>query len=86
MSGDSIAASDLEKQYGAFESAGLVVIYSCTALPPDAKRKLGALAAGRFFDVAALQLPLEHAGAARKVALLLRSMNPAERAENLDDA
>ena len=36
--------SALESQYAAFESAGLVVIYSSDALAPEAKRKLSDLA------------------------------------------
>ena len=42
VSGDALPVSVLESQYAAFESAGLVVIYSCAALAPEAKRKLGA--------------------------------------------
>ena len=51
--------SALESQYAAFESAGLVVIYSCEALASEAKRKLRGLAGDRFFDLSGLQLPGE---------------------------
>jgi bifunctional enzyme CysN/CysC/sulfate adenylyltransferase subunit 1 len=74
VSGDVLPVSALESQYAAFESAGVVVIYSCAALAPDAKRELGALTAKRFFDVSALQLPTEEHEAAQKVILLLHSL------------
>jgi sulfate adenylyltransferase large subunit len=74
ISGDAVSASALEIQYAALESAGLVVIYSCNALPPEAKRKLGALAADRFFDLSTLKLPIEESDAARKVLSLSQSL------------
>ena len=74
VSGDALPASILESQYGAFESAGLVVIYASAALAAEAKRKLGALAANRFFDFSALQLPAEEHEAVQKALLLLRSL------------
>jgi sulfate adenylyltransferase subunit 1 len=74
VSGDAVPAAVLESQYAAFQSAGLVVIYSCAALPPDAKRKLGAAAANSFFDLSALQLPAEETEAIRKLLLLLQSL------------
>jgi sulfate adenylyltransferase large subunit len=74
VSGDAVPASLLEGQYTAFESAGLVVIYSCAALASEAKRKLGALAAGRFFDLSALQLPADEREAMQKVLFLLRPL------------
>ena len=72
--GEAVPASSLETQFAVFESAGLVVIYSCDALAPEAKRKLGALAAGRFFDLSSLQLPAEEPEAVRKALLLLRPL------------
>ena len=74
VSGDALPVSVLESQYGAFESAGLVVIYASVALAAEAKRKLGALAANRFFDLSALQLPAEEHEAVQKALLLLRSL------------
>jgi len=74
VSGDALSVSVLETQYAAFESAGLVVIYSSTALVPESKRKLGALTANRFFDLSALNLPGEENEAVHDVLLLLRPL------------
>jgi bifunctional enzyme CysN/CysC/sulfate adenylyltransferase subunit 1 len=74
VSGDALPVSVLENQYAAFESAGLVVIYSCAAVAPEAKRKLGAITANRFFDLSALQMPIEEKDAVQKVLMLLRSI------------
>jgi hypothetical protein len=74
VSGDALPVSLLESQYAALESAGLVVIYSCAALPPEVKRKLGALAADRYFDLSALQLPVEEVEAVRRVLALLQPL------------
>ena len=73
LSGYGISIPDLERQYESFESAGLVVIYSCNKLAPDAKQKLGALAAGRFFDFSAPQLPEEESSSLRKILSKLRN-------------
>ena len=72
VSGEAMPVSILESQYAAFASAGLVVIYSCAALAPEAKRKLGELAADHYFDLSALQLPAEEIDAVRKVLALLQ--------------
>jgi len=74
VSGDAIPASALESQYATFESAGLVVIYSCDALAPDAKRNLGAIATNHFFDLSALKLPAEEPDAVRKLLSLLQPL------------
>jgi bifunctional enzyme CysN/CysC/sulfate adenylyltransferase subunit 1 len=74
VSGEALPVSVLESQYAALESAGLVVIYSCGALSPESKRKLGSLDADRFFDLAALQLTADEPDAMRKVLSLLRSL------------
>ncbi len=79
VNSDTLPVSVLEDQYATFESAGLIVIYSCAALAPDAKRKLGALTAKRFFDVSALQLPPEEREAVQKVILLLHSLRTVGR-------
>ena len=71
VSGDALPVSVLESQYAAFESAGLVVIYSCDALPPEAKRKLSAVAANGFFDLSSAELPMEESEAVKKVFSLL---------------
>jgi sulfate adenylyltransferase subunit 1 len=74
VSGEDVPAAILESQFKVFESMGLIVIYSSEALAPDAKRKLSALAADRFFDLSALQLPTEERGAVQKVVSLLRPL------------
>jgi bifunctional enzyme CysN/CysC/sulfate adenylyltransferase subunit 1 len=72
LSGDNLSVPDLEKQYASFESAGLVLIYSCDKLTPEAKRKLGVLAEDRFFDFCSSQLPEEEASSLRKILSNLR--------------
>jgi sulfate adenylyltransferase subunit 1 len=74
VSGDALPVSILESQYAVLESAGIVVIYSCRALAPEAKRKLGGLTPDRFFDLSALQLPVEENQAVQKVLMHLRSL------------
>jgi len=74
VSGDALPVSVLESQYASFESAGLVVIYSCAALTSETKRKLGALAGDRFFDLSALDLSLEESYAVKKVLSHLQSL------------
>jgi sulfate adenylyltransferase subunit 1 len=46
-----VPSAALAAQYSAFESAGLVIVFSCNALGPEAKRRLQMLAGDRFFDV-----------------------------------
>jgi sulfate adenylyltransferase large subunit len=74
VGGDAVPASAIESQYAAFESAGLVVIYSFNTLPPESKRKLSVLAAERYFDLSTLQLPAEEPDSVRKVLSLLQSL------------
>jgi hypothetical protein len=74
VSSDALGVSNLEKQYAAFETAGLVVIYSCAALPPEAKRKFAALAADRFFDLSKFEVPAEQPDAMRKIVSRLQSL------------
>jgi sulfate adenylyltransferase subunit 1 len=74
VSGATLPISVLESQYAAFESAGLVVIYSCDALAPEAKRKLAAMEANRFFDLSASQLPDDDQEAVRQVLVSVRPL------------
>jgi sulfate adenylyltransferase subunit 1 len=74
VSGDELPVSVLESQYAAFESAGLVLIYSCAALIPEVKRELDVLAANRFFDLSALQLPAAEQDAVKKLLSLLHPL------------
>ena len=64
----------LERQLAAFESAGLIVIYSCGALDPEVKRKLAGLVASRFFDLSELRLPPEEREAVLRVLKALRAL------------
>jgi bifunctional enzyme CysN/CysC/sulfate adenylyltransferase subunit 1 len=74
VSGDALSLSALESQYASFESAGLVVIYSSAALAPEAKRKLGALAGNRFFDLPGLHVSGDDPDAVRKILSHLQSL------------
>ena len=74
VSGDDLPVSALDRQFAAFESAGLVVIYACGKLVPDAKKKLGALGGDYFFDLAALQLPAEESAAVKKIISHIQSL------------
>ena len=74
VTGGAGSASDIKKQYAAFESAGFIVIYSSDALAPGSKRKLESIAAGRFFDLSSIELPAEESNAARTVLSLLQSL------------
>ena len=73
VNGDAVPASALESQYPVFESAGLVVIYSCDALLPEAKRKLGVLAGNHFFDLSTKQPPATEYEVLREVLAVLKS-------------
>jgi sulfate adenylyltransferase large subunit len=74
VSGDAVPVSVLESQYAEFASAGLVVIYSCDTLTPEARHRFGTLAADRYFDLSDLQLPAEEIDAAQRVLALLQSL------------
>jgi sulfate adenylyltransferase large subunit len=53
LTDESVPVSTLEILYPAFESAGLVVVYSLERLSPDDKGSLAAISASRFFEVSA---------------------------------
>jgi hypothetical protein len=72
--GDELPVSALESQYAAFQSAGLVVIYSSAAITPEARAKLSGLAAGRFFDLSAVQSPTGGAEVNKNIVSRLRSL------------
>jgi sulfate adenylyltransferase subunit 1 (EFTu-like GTPase family) len=74
VSGDALSVSNLEKQYAAFESAGVVVLYSVSNLAPEAKRKLVALGAGGFFDLSAFKVPADEPDAVGKIVSRLQSL------------
>jgi hypothetical protein len=72
LSGEALPVSMLQNQIPAFESAGLIVIYSSGVLDPEGRRKLAELAANRFFDLSALKLPADEREAVQKVLASLR--------------
>jgi sulfate adenylyltransferase large subunit len=74
VSSDALSVADLEWQHASFESAGLVLIYSCGDLSQEAKHKLSALAPGRFFDLSALLLLSEEQSSIRQALLLVRPL------------
>ena len=74
VSDDVVNVSNLEKQYAAFESAGLVLIYACDAVAPEAKNKLRTLAGGRFFDLSSSRLNSDEGDGLRTILSRLRSL------------
>jgi sulfate adenylyltransferase large subunit len=64
----------LESSLSLTQSMGLVVIYSCGSLDPEAKRRLSALVADRFFDLSELRLPTEESGAVQQLLSLLQPL------------
>jgi sulfate adenylyltransferase subunit 1 len=72
MSGDRLSVSELENQYPAFASAGLVVIYSAERFDVDSTRRLEALATNAFFDIS--KLKIEGPESLRSVLAILRRL------------
>jgi bifunctional enzyme CysN/CysC/sulfate adenylyltransferase subunit 1 len=71
VSSDVTTLDMLERTLPLYQSLGLVVIYSCAPLAPEAKRRLSALAPDRFFDLAALDFSTEGPEAMSRVVSLL---------------
>jgi bifunctional enzyme CysN/CysC/sulfate adenylyltransferase subunit 1 len=78
VNSDALSVSNLEKQYAAFETAGVVVIYSVSNLAPEAKRKLVALGADGFFDLSVFQVPVDEPDAVGKIVSRLQSLRLVE--------
>jgi bifunctional enzyme CysN/CysC/sulfate adenylyltransferase subunit 1 len=74
LSQDVLSFVELESQYFAFQTAGLVVLYSCDILPPEAKAKLRILTANRFYNPPALQSAADEPIALRKIVSELQSL------------
>jgi sulfate adenylyltransferase subunit 1 len=74
LSGDVLLVSALDNLYPLFESGGLVVIYSSSALPQEAKHKLGGLAGDRFYDLSRMQLPEDDSRAVQRILLHLQTL------------
>jgi len=86
VNGDALPVPILESQYATFESAGLVVIYSCEVLSPEVKHKLGAVAASGFFDLSTVELPPEDSEAVRKVFSILEPLRALTDRKKQDNA
>jgi sulfate adenylyltransferase subunit 1 len=69
----NVSETDLDRLYPALQSAGIVLIYSCEGLTPEAKLKLKGLAANRYLDCSLLKLSGEESEAAQTILLHLRS-------------
>jgi len=74
VSGEDAPFGILEGNLGVYQSMGLVVIYSCDVLVPEAKSRLAMLAANRFFDLSNLQMPTEEPAAVQKLLSLLHPL------------
>jgi bifunctional enzyme CysN/CysC/sulfate adenylyltransferase subunit 1 len=74
LSGDAVDVSNLQQHYASFESAGLVVIYNCDTLAPEAKNKIRTLAGGGFFDLSALGLAGGEGESLQKILSHLQSL------------
>jgi sulfate adenylyltransferase subunit 1 len=74
VSADNLPVEAMESQLGLYQSLGLVVIYSCDAVAADAKSRLSAIAADRFFDLSTLGLPAEESDSVRALLPLLNRL------------
>jgi bifunctional enzyme CysN/CysC/sulfate adenylyltransferase subunit 1 len=74
VTSDAVPLDVLERTLPLYHSLGLVVICSCAALAPEAKRRLTALAPEYLFDLSTLGLPAEDAEALRIVISFVRSL------------
>jgi len=81
---DDAPVEAFESQLGVYQSLGLVVIYSCDAIASEAKGRLSTLAADRFFDLSAMQLPAEEPDAVRKLLTLLNPLRAIAHSKDQD--
>ena len=72
LTSDDISASELESQYPAFESAGLVVVYSSEMLTAEAKGDLNIVAGNGFVDLGSWQLPAGEGDVFARLSAMLR--------------
>ena len=72
LTSDDISASELESQYPAFESAGLVVVYCSDTLTPEAKSALNVVAGNGFVDLGPWQLPAGEGDVFARLSAILR--------------
>jgi hypothetical protein len=74
VSAEDVPIEAFESRLGVFQSLGFVVIYSYDSLASEAKPRLRALAANRFFDLSAMELPAEESESVRKLLTLLNPL------------
>jgi sulfate adenylyltransferase large subunit len=74
VSAEDAPIEAFESQMAVYQSLGLVVIYSCEGVASAARRRLGALAADRFFDLSAMELPADEANIVRKLLTALNGL------------
>jgi sulfate adenylyltransferase large subunit len=74
VSSDTLSVAELESQYAAFQSAGLIVIYSCDKFSAEATNKLGILSSNRFFDISASESSADESTTLRKLLIQLQSL------------
>jgi sulfate adenylyltransferase large subunit len=76
LTSDTAPPDVLERTLALYQSLGLVVIYSCAPLAPEAKRRLSARAPDRFFDLSTPESSAEYMATVRKAISLVRSLRP----------
>ena len=74
VNGADVPLELLESNLGVYHSMGLVVIYSCNGLDPEAKRRLNVLTTDRYFDLSSFHLPAEESDAAQRLLSLLQHL------------
>lgn len=74
LSEDSLSFIELEAQYSAFQSAGLIIIYSCDKITPESKGKLAILSAHRFFELPATQSDEDDSASFRNLLSQIQSL------------
>jgi sulfate adenylyltransferase large subunit len=74
VSAEDAPIETFESRMAVYQSLGLVVIYSCEGVASQARRRLGALAADRFFDLSAMELPADEANIVRKLLTALNGL------------
>ncbi len=72
--GEDVPLELLESNLGVYQSLGLVVIYSCNDLDPEAKRRLSVFSTDRYFDLSSLHLPAKESDAVLRLLSLLQRL------------
>ena len=74
VNGEDVPLELLESNLGVYHSMGLVVIYSCSELGPQVKRRLNVLTTDRCFDLSSLHLPAEESDAVQRLLSILQHL------------